>query len=74
MMGECLSPGVQNGDQADLGAEAFGGEDGERLGRRAHQQSIDGRLVVEGDLGCGWRQGEDDVKVGNRQQLGFARG
>lgn len=41
MMGECLSPSVQNGDQADLGAEAFGGEDGERLGRASavHRRS-----------------------------------
>ena len=74
MMGERLSPSVQNGDQADLGAEAFGGEDGERLGCRAHQQSIDDPLVLKGDLGRGRRQGEDDVKVGNRQQLGLARG
>src|SRR5580704_5761021 len=51
MMGQRLSPGVQHGDQADPGAEAFGGKDGERLRRGAHQQAIDGPLVLKGDLG-----------------------
>ena len=74
MMGQRLSPGMQNGDQGDPGAEAFGGKDGERLRRGAHQQAIDGPLVLKGDLGRRRRQGEDDVEIGNRQQLGLASG
>ena len=74
VVGERLSPSMQHGDQADLGAETFGGKDGERLRRRPHQQAIDGLLVVEGDFGRGRRQGEDDMEVGNRQQFGLARG
>ena len=74
VMGQRLSPGVQDGDEADLGAEAFGGERHERLGGGAHQQAVDRLLVLEGDLGRRRRQGEDDVEVGNRQQLGLTSG
>jgi len=74
MMGQRLSPGVQDGDEADFGAAAFGGEGHERLGRCAHQEAIDDLFVLEGDLGCGRRQGEDDVEVWNRQQLGLTSG
>jgi hypothetical protein len=66
MMGQRLPPGVQDGDEADCGAEAFGGEGHERLGRRAHQETVDRLLVLESDLGRRRRQGEDDVEVGNR--------
>ena len=62
MVGQRLSPGVQNGDQADPGSEAFGGEDAERLRRGAHQEAIDGPLVLEGDLGRRRRQGEHEWK------------
>ena len=74
VMGQRLPPGVQHGDEADLGAEAFGGERRERLGGGAHQQAVDRLLVLESDLGRRRRQGEDDVEVGNRQQLGLASG
>src|SRR5271156_2810306 len=50
MMGQRLPPGVQDGDEADCGAEAFGGEGHERLGRRAHQETVDRLLVRESDL------------------------
>jgi len=55
MVGERLSPCVQDGDETELGDKTFGREDGERLGRRAHQQAIDDLLVVESDLGRRWR-------------------
>ena len=44
----------------------------ERLRRGAHQQAIDGPLVLKGDLGRRRRQGEHDVEIGNRQQFGLA--
>jgi len=74
MMRERLPPGVKDGEQTDFGAKTFGGEPDRRLGRGAHQQGIDERLVLEGDLGGGGRQGEDEVEIGNRQQFGLARG
>jgi len=46
VMGERLSPRVQYRDEADPGAEAFGGKRGEGLSRGAHQQAIDGLLVL----------------------------
>jgi hypothetical protein len=55
-------------------AEAFGGEGHERLGRRAHQETVDRLLVLESDLSRRRRQGEDDVEVGNRQQLSLTSG
>ncbi len=72
-MGERLAPGVEDGDQAESGAKAFCGERHERLGGGAHEQAVDGPLVLEGDVGGRRRQGEDDGEVGNRQQLGLPR-
>ena len=74
VMGQGLPPGVQDGDQADFGAKALGGERRERLGGGAHEQAVDRLLVLEGDLGRRGRQGEDDMEVGNRQQLDPSRG
>ena len=73
VMGQRLPPAVQDRDQADPGAELLGGERHERLGRGAHQEAVDRLLVLKGDLGRGRRQGEDDVEVGNWQQLGLPR-
>jgi hypothetical protein len=46
MMLEGLAPGVQDGGDAGLGAKMLriGGDGRERLGRRAHQDSIDKAL------------------------------
>ncbi|MBB4201131.1 hypothetical protein GGD83_004969 [Rhodoblastus sphagnicola] len=65
---------MQYGGEADAGAEMFGiGGDGrQRLGRRLEQQIVDGGLVLERDLRDRGRHGEDDVEIGNRQQVGFA--
>jgi hypothetical protein len=38
------------------------------------QQVIDRRLVVERDVGDLGRQGEDDVEISDRQQVGLAFG
>jgi hypothetical protein len=57
VMGQRLPPGVQEGDEADFGAEALGGERHERLGGGAHEEAVDRLLVLEGDLGRRRRQG-----------------
>jgi hypothetical protein len=72
MVGERLPPGMQDGDEAEAGLQALRGEHGERLGRRAHQQTVDERLVLKRDLGRRRRQREHDVEIGDRQKLGFA--
>jgi hypothetical protein len=69
VMGDRLSPGMQHRDQAEPGGQAPDGERHERLGRCAHQEAVDSLLVLESDLGSRRRQGEDDVEIGNRQQL-----
>jgi hypothetical protein len=73
---QSLPPGMQHRDRTDLGAEVagIGGDAAQRLGRGTEQNGVDHRLVAEGDLGGGRRQGENDMEVGHRQQLGLARG
>ena len=44
---------MEHGGDADAGAEVpgIGGDGEQRLGRRAEQQIVDHRLVLEGDFG-----------------------
>jgi hypothetical protein len=76
MMMQVLSPGVQDGDQPDLGAEmpGIGSDDAQRLGGCGEQDAIDDGLIVESDLGDRRRHSEDDVEVRHRQQLGLSVG
>ena len=74
MVGERRAPGVQYGGQADARAEMLrvGGDRGQRLRSGSEQEVVDGRLVLERDGADRGRQGEDDVIVGNRQELRLA--
>ncbi len=76
MVMQVLAPGVEHGDDADLGAEMLwvGTDRAERLGRRPEQDGVDRLLVLERDLGNRRRQREDDVEVRHRQQLGLTCG
>jgi hypothetical protein len=86
MVGERRSPGVQHRGEPDAGAEVLGvvglqptgltrGGDGDQgFGGGFEQQVIDDRFVLVGDVGDRSRQGEDDMEVGHRQQLGSAVG
>jgi hypothetical protein len=67
---------MEHGGEADAGAQVPGiGSDREqRLGRRTEQQIADHRLVLIGDRGDLGRQGEDQVEVADRQQIGLAGG
>src|SRR3546814_10851069 len=71
VMGERLPPGVQHGDDAELGAEVpwIGGDPAQCLGRGPEQDGVDRPLVLEGDLGNRGRQREDDMEVCHGQQL-----
>ena len=75
-MRQRLSPGMQDGDAADLGAEParIGGERRHCLGGGLEQDGIDDGLVLESDRGDRCRKRKDDVEIGNRQQVGFSRG
>src|SRR5258707_12755821 len=75
MMGHGRAPAVQYRGDADAGSEVLRvGRDGEhRLRRGLEQQIVDHGLVLVGDVANRRRQREDDVEVGNREQLGLAR-
>ena len=74
MVVEVLSPGMEHGDGADLGAQmpGIGSNQAQGVGGRLEQQPIDELLAVKGDLTKRGRQGEDQMKIGHRQQLGLA--
>ena len=74
VVGERRAPGVEHGGEADAGAQMLriGGDGGQRLGGGLEQEVVDGRLVLERDGADRGRQGEDDVIIGNRQQLRLA--
>src|ERR1700674_4183013 len=75
VMLEVLPPRVQDGGDADVGTEllAIGGNDGQGLGRSLKQESIDLGLVLEGNRVDRARKPEHQVKIRDRQELGFAR-
>ena len=71
MKQQILSPGVQDGEEAELCAEMLRiGADGEQGFRGgAEQNAVENVLVVEGEFGNLFGQREDDVKVFDGQQL-----
>ncbi|MBK6426796.1 MAG: hypothetical protein IPF82_11555 [Blastocatellia bacterium] len=74
VVGEGLSPGVQDGEQADACAEAFGirGDRDEGLGGGGKEDAVDDALVLEGEVGDLFRESEDDVEVMSGEQVGRA--
>ena len=70
---QVLAPGVEHGDETNLGAEMprVCGDDAERLGCGPEQDSVDRLFVLEGDLGKRRGQREHDMEIRNRQQLGL---
>ena len=70
-----LPPGVEHGDQANVCTEmlAIGRHGAQRIGGGSHEKVVHHCLVLECDLSQRGGQREDDVEIGNRQQLGLAR-
>ena len=66
-----LAPGVQHANKADVGTQmlGIGGDGTQGLGGGPEQDVVDDSLVLKSDRGDLMRQGEDDVKVLDRQQL-----
>ena len=50
----------------------IGGDGGQGLGRGLEQEVVDDGLVLVGNISNGSRQGEYDVVVLNRQEIGLA--
>ena len=71
MSEQILSPGVQNGEETDLGAQVLGvgGNLKQRLCASPEQQVIDDALVLQRQAGELMGQREDDVKVAHVEQL-----
>ena len=67
---------MQYGGEPYSRTEVLGvGRDGDQgFGGGFEQQVIDDRFVVVGDVGDRPRQGEDDMEIRHRQQLGLAVG
>ena len=76
VMGQSLTPAVQNGKTTDPGPEAarVRCQRRHRLCSGPEQNRIDELLILESDCCDRLGQCEDDVEIGNRQQLGLARG
>src|SRR5215467_10514999 len=76
MMREGGAPGMEEGDDADAGAQVLGvGCDCEcGVGRCLHEQVIDHGLVLIGDVAELGRQGINHMKILDRQQFGLALG
>jgi hypothetical protein len=75
MMIEVLSPGVQDGGEADLSAEMPGiaGDRRQRLCGGLEQEPVDLGLILERDGGDRSGQREHDVEIGSGQEFGLAR-
>jgi hypothetical protein len=73
MMLQVLTPGMQDGEESDFGAQVFGigANRSQRVGGRATKQVIDRRLVLAGDSGDLLGQREDDVEVTAIEQIGL---
>jgi hypothetical protein len=72
MVLKVLSPGVEHGEQADIGSKvlrvACDLEHGGRTG--AEEQIVEQSLVLQHERGELMWQREDEVEVGHGQQLG----
>ena len=70
-----LPPGVQDGQEADLGPEVLGvgGDLLQGLRGGPEQQVVDDPRVLQGDRPERRREGEDDMEVLDREQLGRPR-
>ena len=72
MMHKRLTPGMEHGEETDLGAEMLriGGDRAEGLGGRAKEDAVDRPFVLGGDGRDRVRHGEDDVEVLAVEDLG----
>jgi hypothetical protein len=76
VMLQLLIPGVEDAEEADLGAEMPGicGDLDQRLGARAEQQAIDQFFVLQGERRQLMGKRKDDMGIRRCEQFGSARG
>jgi hypothetical protein len=65
MMLKILTPGMQDGEESDLGAQVLGvrADRSQGLGRRLEEQVVDQGFVLQGERCDFLGQGEDDVEI-----------
>jgi hypothetical protein len=75
MVDQRLPPGVEDGEEADLGAQMLrvGGNRAQGLGGRPEEDPVDHRLILHGDLGDRLGHGEDDVEILGVDRSDFRR-
>jgi hypothetical protein len=73
MVEQILPPGVQDGEEADLGPEVLGigGDGAQGLGCGAEEEAVDPSFVLGGEGGDRVGHGEDDVEVRGVEELGL---
>ena len=66
-----MAPGVQHGDEADVSAEmlGIGGDSPEGSGGGSEQRAVDFALVLQCQRRQLGGQSEDDVEIGDRQEI-----
>ncbi len=71
-MEQVLPPGMEYGEEADLGAQmlGIGGDDAEGLGSRMEEKIVNLAFVLESDGRDGLGQGKDHVEIFDRQEFG----
>ena len=75
MMDERLTPGMEDGEEAEPGTEMFRvqGDLLKRLSNRAHQEIVKDLLVLKHERRETLWYREDHVRVGHRKHVGLAR-
>ena len=70
---EVLSPGMQHGEETDLGAQMLGvGRDGlQGFCCGLEKDAIDYLLILVSDRGDLFRHGKDHMKIGDLQKFGL---
>jgi hypothetical protein len=74
MMLKILTPGMQDGEESDLGAQVLGvrADRSQGLGRRLEEGIVDQGFVLQGERCDFLRQGEDHVEIRAVQELGLS--
>jgi len=73
MKEEILSPSVEHGKEADLGAQmsGIGSDGGQALGRGSEQNTVDEIFVLVSNGGDRFGESEDDMKIRCRENFRF---
>ena len=74
MVNQGLTPGMQDGEEANFGSQVFrvSADRAQGVGGGSEEQVVNECLILIRDGGDFLRESEDDVKVGTRQELGLS--